>query len=77
MEKPLFGSALVSVFSGWYELLGLISTVLLGLVLFFRRSARSFAEQLVVIEPNPFPVRREQDFCLIPRSSGHEHNKII
>ena len=68
MGKPLFGSALVSVFWGWYELLGLIST---------GRSARSFAEQLVVIEPNPFPVRREQDFCLIPRSSGHEHNKII
>jgi len=36
MGKPLFGSALVSVFSGWYELLGLISTALSGPVLFFR-----------------------------------------
>ena len=36
MGKPLFGSALVSVFSGWYELLGLISTTLSGLVFFFR-----------------------------------------
>ena len=36
MGKPLFGSALVSVFSGWYELLGLISAALSGPVLFFR-----------------------------------------
>ena len=35
MGKPLFGSALVSVFSGWYELLGLISAALLGPVFFF------------------------------------------
>ena len=55
MGKPLFGSVLVSVFSGWYELLGLISAALLGPVLFFRKKKRSFAEQLVVIEPNPFP----------------------
>ena len=37
MGKPLFGSALVSVFSGWYELLGLISAALSGPVLFVSR----------------------------------------
>ena len=36
MGKLLFGPALVSVFSGWYELLGLISAALSGPVLFLR-----------------------------------------